>query len=79
MKRIDEANLPMELPMENIIPRKLPDLSTPKFRSVLSIGAKKFVMGSLNAMTGTIVSFLPVRIFTQQLLEKAKFKQPTPN
>ena len=43
------------------------------------IGAKKFVMGSLNAMTGTIVSFVPVRIFTQQLLEKAKFKQPTPN
>ena len=36
-------------------------------------------MGSLNAMTGTSVSFLLVRIFTQQLLEKAKFKQPTPN
>ena len=47
---------------------------------VNSIGANKFVMGPLNAMAGsTIVSFLPVRIFTQQLLEKAKFKQPTPN
>ena len=42
-------------------------------------GANKLVVGSLNAMTSNSVSFLHVRIFTQQLLKKAKFKQPTPN
>ena len=46
----------------------------PKF-----LAANKFAVGSLNAMTGTSVSFLSVRIFTQQLLKKAKLKQPTPN
>jgi len=30
-------------------------------------------------MTGFGVSFLPVRVFTQQLFKKAKFKQSNPN
>ena len=51
----------------------------PPLYGVKLIAANKLAVGSLNAMTVTSVSFLAVRIFTQQLLEKAKFKQPTPN
>ena len=43
------------------------------------IAANKLAVGSLNAITDTSVTFPTTRIFTQQLLEKAKFNQPTPN
>ena len=59
-----EANLPMELPMEN----------TPRSNGLLNVAP-----GRQMPMTGIGVSFLPVRVFTQQLFKKAKSKQSNPN
>ena len=49
------------------------------FKGILINALLNVAPGRRMPMTGVGVSFLPVRVFTQQLLKKAKSKQPNPN